>query len=1378
MANKEIYRIGIQVGVDGVEDSKQKLSAMEKYTQQTEKRLKMLNKITVSPTAKLKDQTSSAIEKINVKSKSLSKALISPTAKINDQATSKLDRISTTIKKLENSNITATLRIKDQTDNYLNKVHSKSDKFKDVSINPTARISGHSSDINKIRSDIMDLDGEFRSANMSQTKYFDNMQEHSHRAGSAVTNNLSNISREMEHVGRGFSEEGDKFMMGITLPIMGLGAAAGKAGMDFDAQMSRVQAISGATGKEISQLHDQALQLGKDTAFSAKQAAEGMENLASAGFSTNEIMSAMPGLLNLAASSGESLANSSDIAASTLRGFGLEASQTGHVADVLAKNAAATNAAVADTGEAMKYIAPVAHAMGLGLEEVTAAIGEMSNSGIKGSQAGTTLRSALTRLASPSKEAADAMKSVGFNAFDSKGKLKSLSTVVDEYSKALKGKTDQQQQDLTATIFGQEAMSGMMVLMQGGSSALDELANSYKNADGAAEEMAKTMQDNSKSAIEQMTGSLETAAIKVEEAFSPLIISMANKVQDLANGFADLNPEQQMFYAKLLGAVAIIGPVMKFIGGLTGSISKLISVGSKLGPLLGITTASSAGIALGAVAALGIGIAGVQTHTELMSKSFDTSTDDLSAWEKAVNVLTGSTIKSKKELQSTGLAYEDFSKDLSGNFKNSVENASKSFNKLKMTLAFDSRNGVDFTDSMSADIKSQVDSIVTSAKEAVISKRGEMQSTLSQLFNLGDGKIDDNESKVIDNIAEYQDSKFQTIQTLNENIYNTLNTAVSQHKKLTEEDINNIKDWTQQIQALEIEASTGNESDRQYASNQGKFEKRLGSMTADEALSSMKDAYSQIININQDAEDKRRDIISKAQALEPELNDKYSKALATGDTAKAESLKKSIEAIKKGVTEAQDKLNDSVKERADKTKDLWDAFYSTNDNLKGKINEINFTKFSPADIKANGSLNSKLSSEYSEIANTTKTGMQRIKEADGWHDIEVNVDEATGKITSIYDTFNGSYAGYSEDFAQKAKASGDKVRSSMEELQKSLTTLGGGVKLDSNNDAINSSTGEIISKLDNVIATADGAKIAIANVDGKQIKLDFDKDGLLKNYDDVVAAINGDTTSKAIVNIDFSNKDSIMQQLQDVKTAEDGTKTGILDLNGTPIQITSNASGEIINMVGLKGSVDNIPPSKDVQIGSNANQATSEVNGTTNAVNKMPDSKTITITTIFKKITQWFDEKFDNAAKAINDHSTASSYTTTEQDSYDENRTRLDANGKPYATGTNNASTGWHDTAEKGFEIMIGRKKRWFAGGEKVLNHQQSKSFLQNLQNKETPNTQQNQFQLVKPQVKLAGVNVGDIQVNITGNHDTDGIVQEVVQVVGVKLKEALEDIK
>ncbi len=193
-----------------------------------------------------------------------------------------------------------------------------------------------------------------------------------------------NTKSTMSTVGGIMTSAGKTMTKAVTLPILGITTAAVKVGGDFEEQMSRVKAISGATGDSFEELRDQAIDLGAKTAFSAKESADGMENLASAGFDAQEIMSAMPGLLDLAAVSGGDVALASENAATALRGFGLEADQAGHVADVFARAAADTNAEVADMGEAMKYIAPVAKAMGLSIEETAAAVGIMSDAGVKG----------------------------------------------------------------------------------------------------------------------------------------------------------------------------------------------------------------------------------------------------------------------------------------------------------------------------------------------------------------------------------------------------------------------------------------------------------------------------------------------------------------------------------------------------------------------------------------------------------------------------------------------------------------------------------------------------------------------------------------------------------------------------------------------------------------------------------------------------------------------------------------------------------------------------------------------------------------------------------------------------------------------------------
>lgn len=336
----------------------------------------------------------------------------------------------------------------------------------------------------------------------------------------------------------GFSVLGGA-VAGVTAALGGASAAAIKVGSDFEAQMSRVQAISGATGEEFQALRDQAMQLGADTAFSASEAAEGMENLAAAGFNTKEIISAMPGLLDLAAASGEDLATASDIAASTIRGFGLAASDAAHVADVLAENANRTNSSVTETGEAMKYISPVARAAGLSMEETAAAIGIMANAGIQGSQAGTTLRGALSRLAKPTDDMLATMQQLGLSFYDSEGRMKSLADQVSMLKSAMQGMTDEQKNNALVTLYGQESLSGMLALINEGPESLSALTQSFMECDGAAQKAAATMQDNLQGAIEQMKGSAETLGIVIFDSMSEPLKGLAQQGTEIINQLTD-----------------------------------------------------------------------------------------------------------------------------------------------------------------------------------------------------------------------------------------------------------------------------------------------------------------------------------------------------------------------------------------------------------------------------------------------------------------------------------------------------------------------------------------------------------------------------------------------------------------------------------------------------------------------------------------------------------------------------------------------------------------------------------------------------------------------------------------------------------------------
>lgn len=352
----------------------------------------------------------------------------------------------------------------------------------------------------------------------------------------------------------------------ISAPLFGVGVAAAKVGGDFEEQMSRVKAISGATGKSFDELRQQAVDLGAKTAFSAKESAAGMENLASAGFSAQEIMKAMPGLLDLAAVSGGDVALASENTATALRGFGLEASEAGHVADVFARAAADTNAEVGDMGEALKYVAPVANSMGISLEETAAAIGIMSDAGIKGSQAGTTLRGALSRLARPTKAMQDTMDNLGVSFYDADGKMKPLKTQVELLKKAFEGLTPEQQQNALVTLYGQESLSGMMALIDKGPDSLGKLTKSLKDSDGAADDMARTMQDNMNSSIEQMFGAFESAAIVIQKILAPSIRKVADAISGLVEKFVSAPESTQNLIVAIGLIVAAIGPLIFMIG--------------------------------------------------------------------------------------------------------------------------------------------------------------------------------------------------------------------------------------------------------------------------------------------------------------------------------------------------------------------------------------------------------------------------------------------------------------------------------------------------------------------------------------------------------------------------------------------------------------------------------------------------------------------------------------------------------------------------------------------------------------------------------------------------------------------------------------------
>ncbi|NFD31040.1 phage tail tape measure protein [Clostridium botulinum] len=356
--------------------------------------------------------------------------------------------------------------------------------------------------------------------------------------------------------------------------LSGLGAYALKVGSNFEEGMSKVSAISGATGEDLKKLTEKAKEMGAKTKFSATESAEAMQYMAMAGWKTGDMLNGIDGIMNLAAASGEDLALVSDIVTDALTAFGMSAKDSAQFADLLASAASNSNTNVSMLGESFKYVAPVAGALGHSAKDTAFALGLMANAGIKSSQSGTALRASLTNLAHPSKQMAEEMDRLGISLTDSNGKVKEGKALYDELRQKFSGLTDAQKTQSAATIFGKEAMSGMLAIINASDEDYKKLYDSLNNSAGAAENMANVMNDNLKGQITLLKSALEGLGIQLYESVNnPMkdIVKTANEmVQQLSNAFEN---------GGITTLVAVLGNIFsEIIVNITASLPKIIDL--------------------------------------------------------------------------------------------------------------------------------------------------------------------------------------------------------------------------------------------------------------------------------------------------------------------------------------------------------------------------------------------------------------------------------------------------------------------------------------------------------------------------------------------------------------------------------------------------------------------------------------------------------------------------------------------------------------------------------------------------------------------------------------------------------------------------------
>ena len=428
------------------------------------------------------------------------------------------------------------------------------------------------------------------------TSSFKNFQKESQAAARVSNSSFGRLGKsftemgpKINKVGESMKSVGRSMSMYVTAPVVaGFGLAA-KTSIDFDDSMRKVKATSGATGKELNSLRDKALEMGAKTKFSASESADALNFMALAGWDSKEMMTGISGVMDLAAASGEDLGQVSDIVTDSLTAFGMKAKDSGKFADVLAQTSSKANTDVKGLGDAFKYAAPVAGALGYSVEDTSVAIGLMSNAGIKGEKAGTALRTMFTNLSKPTKAMKDKMDELGISITDSNGEMLPMRDVMDQLRSSMGGLSKDQQAAAAATIFGKESMSGALAVVNASEKDYKKLTKSIDGSKGASKRMAKEMEGGIGGSMRKMKSAVESLAISIGDVVAPFIGKAADAIAGLATKLTNLPGWLQGTIVAFGALAAAIGPLTLVVGVFTASLGSIMTT---LGPIMvGITKA-------------------------------------------------------------------------------------------------------------------------------------------------------------------------------------------------------------------------------------------------------------------------------------------------------------------------------------------------------------------------------------------------------------------------------------------------------------------------------------------------------------------------------------------------------------------------------------------------------------------------------------------------------------------------------------------------------------------------------------------------------------------------------------------------------------------
>ncbi len=811
-----------------------------------------------------------------------------------------------------------------------------------------------------------------------------------------LSQTLAPIGQSMQDIGKKMESVGKDLTKKITLPLVGLGAAAIKVGSDFEAGMSEVKAISGATGSDFKRLEEKAKEMGATTKFSASESAEALKYMAMAGWDTNQMLDGLEGVMMLAASSGENLGTVSDIVTDALTAFGMEARQAGEFADLLASASSNSNTNVSLLGESFKYVAPLFGALNYSAEDAALALGLMANAGIKGSQAGTSLKTAIANLANPTDKMATAMGQLGLSITDANGEMLPFKDVMDDLRTKFAGLSEEQQAQYAATIFGKEAMAGMLSIINASEEDYEKLTQATREYNGVAKEMADVMIDNLQGGITILKSGLEGVGIQIFEILLPHLNNLVEKLQEAVDWFGNLSPATQETIVKLALVAAAIGPILVIGGKLIAGIGTAISVISTISGAIAVATTGAVaatpaigalatvftvltgpvGIAIAAIA--GVTAAGVALYKHLNQESIP-------------------------EIQLFGDEISDSTKKAVGGFLELNDKATLALNQL-------SWSGQEVTKEMADGINSNFSQMASDIQAGLDRHHEESLTKIQGFINNSTSLSKEEQDDILSNMQEGYENRKQSVSDGEARIKEILDTASTEKRSITkaeQEEINSIQE-----QMVETGIKVLSENEVEARAIMERMKAQAGEITAKQAAEVVKNSLEQKDKTVKAAEEQYNEVVKEIIRQRDEAGtitkEQADKLIKEATRQKDESIKKAEEMHKKVVDEAKAQAKEHVNQVDWETGEIKTKWQVMKDDISTKAKAIKEdVKNRWEEIKKDSAekwenIKTDLSNKWTNIKTDTATKVQDIKQnvSNKWSEIKTDTENKWGDIKS------------------------------------------------------------------------------------------------------------------------------------------------------------------------------------------------------------------------------------------------------------------------------------------------------------------------------------------------------------------------------------------